>query len=321
MKIVIQPLLFRLRYSIIEGNVQDSFSIDQNTGVIKTKRRLDRENRSSYRLTVLGQNTRNRCHKGRAVVLVNVDDINDNSPTFALAQYSATILEGKPANTLVTKVTATDIDTGTNAQLTYSITSGNQGDKFEINSKGEVRSKQELDFEDKQRYTLGIKVQDGGSPSRSATTILTVTVQDVNEPPYFLKPCASNNTCKLTIRENNNRNAVLGAIQAKDPDRCNSLTYKIKTEQSQGANIFAVSNTGEITVLSPLDREFKSRYTAMLTAEDCGTPPLKVSTRLTVDVLDDNDESPRFSLKVYTASVHENIAKNTVVVQVSATGK
>ena len=302
--------------------MQDSFSIDQNTGVIKTKRTLDRENRSSYRLTVLGQNSRNRCHKGRAVVVVNVDDINDNSPTFALAQYSATILEGKPANTLVTKVTATDIDDGTNAQLTYSITSGNQGNKFEINNRtGEVRSRQELDFEDKQTYTLGIKVQDGGSPSRSATTILTVTVQDVNEPPYFLKPCASNNTCKFTIRENNNRNAVLGSIQAKDPDRCNSLTYKIKTEQSQGANIFAVSNTGEISVLSPLDREFKSQYTAVLTAEDCGTPPLKVSTRLTVDVLDYNDESPKFSLKLYTASVHENIANNTVVVQVSATGK
>ena len=313
--------LFSLEYSIVEGNVQGSFSIDKNSGVIKTTRKLDRENRASYRLTVLGRNTRNSCHKGRAVVLVSVDDINDNSPSFAHAQYSATILEGKPANILVTKVTATDNDAGTNAQLTYSITSGNQDKKFVINNKGEVRATQELDFEDTSSYTLRIKVQDGGSPSKSDTTTLTVTVQDVNEHPYFLSQCALNNTCKFSVKENNARNAKLGVIQAKDPDSCNSVTYKITTEQSQGSNVFAISNTGEITVLSSLDREFKSHYTAVVTAEDCGTPALKVSTRIRVDVLDDNDMSPRFSLNLYRASVHENIAKNSVVLQVIATGK
>lgn len=313
-------LFFSLKYSIVEGNVQGSFSIDQYNGVIKTTRKLDRENRASYRLTVLGQNTRNSCHKGRAVVLVDVADINDHSPVFAHAQYSATIPEGKPANTLVAKVTATDKDAGTNAQLTYSISSGNQDNKFSINSIGEVRSTQELDFEVKQSYSLGIAVKDGASPSRSASTTLTVVVQDVNEPPYFVKQCARNNTCKFTVQENK-PNTVLGNIQAKDPDNCNSLTYKIKTEQSQGVNVFAVSNTGQITVLTPLDREFRSHYTAVVTAADCGTPALKVSTRITVEVLDENDNSPRFALKLYKASVYENIAKNSVVLQVSASGE
>ena len=313
-------MFFSLEYSIVEGNIQGSFSIDKNSGVIKTTRKLDRENRASYRLTVLGRNTRNSCHKGRAVVIVDVEDVNDNSPSFAHAQYSASILEGKPANTFVTMVTATDDDAGTNAQLTYSITSGNQDNKFTINNNGEVRTTQELDFEVTSSYTLGIKAEDGGNQRKSDATTLTITVQDVNEAPYFLSQCALNNTCRFTVKENNARNAELGVIQAKDPDSCNSVTYKITTEQSQGANVFAISNTGKITVLSPLDREFKSHYTAVVTAKDCGTPAKEVSTRVSVEVLDDNDMSPRFSLSLYRASMHENIAKNSVVLQVIATG-
>ncbi|XP_068760232.1 protocadherin Fat 4-like [Montipora capricornis] len=309
---------YTLRYSIVKGNIQSSFSIDQNSGVITTTRKLDLETRASYRLTVLGQNVRNKCHKGRAIVNINVDDINDNAPSFARAQYSGTVLEGQAANTLAATVTATDMDYGTNAKLTYSITSGNSANKFSINMKGEVRTNQELDYEVQQSYTLGIKVQDGGRPSLSDSTKLTITVQDVNEPPYFVKDCALNNSCKFKIPENNVRNALLGVIQAKDPDTCNTVTYKISTDQSRGSKIFGISNTGQITVLSSLDRELKSHYTAVVTAEDCGTPALKISTRITVEVLDKNDMSPRFLRPLYKASVRENIAKNVVVLQVSA---
>ncbi|XP_067023578.1 protocadherin Fat 4-like isoform X2 [Acropora muricata] len=307
---------YRLRYSIVEGNVPNSFIIEPNSGVITTARKLDREKRASYRLTVLAQNVRNSCHKGRAIVNVKVSDINDNSPTFAHAQYSGTILEGTRANTLVAKVTATDIDSGINAQLTYSITFGNQGNKFSINNKGEVRTNQELDYEVKRSYTLEIKVQDGGG--RDDNTTLTIIVQDVNEPPYFVSPCANSGSCRFSIKENNARNAQIGVIQARDPESCSSLIYKITTEPSQGSRVFAVSNSGDITVLSSLDREFKSHYTAVVTVEDCGKPALKVSTRIRVEVLDENDMSPRFTQTVYRASVRENIDRNSKVLQVSA---
>ena len=314
-------ILIRLKYSIVEGN-PGCFTIDPDTGRIKTTKTLDRETRESYRLTVLGQNTRNSCHKGRAVVLVNVDDINDNAPAFDRVQYSARVLEEKPSGTFVAMVTATDKDTGTNAQLSYSFTSGNAGNKFTIDNRGEVRTTRVLNFEDKSKYTLEIKVQDGGQPPKSDTAALTVIVQDVNEPPYFVKPCALNNTCKFTVAENNNRNAQLAVIQAQDPDTsCNSLTYKITTEQSQNTKVFAISNTGQITVLSKLDREFKSHYTAVITVQDCGKPALKVTTRIQVEVLDVNDESPRFAFKSYKASVHENIAVGSTVLQVSASGE
>ena len=296
--------------------------MDSITGMIRTRQKLDRETKESYRLTILGQDINNRCHKGRAVVVVNVDDINDHAPKFGKSQYSATILEGKPANTLVVTVTATDKDAGTNAQLRYSINSGNQGSRFKINNGGEVRITQELNFEKQQSYTLGITVEDCGSPSKKASAILSVVVQDVNEPPKFVKPCAHNDTCKFSMKENNNRNAELGFLQATDPDTgCNSLSYEITTEPAQCSKVFAIDNNGKITVLSVLDREFKPLYTAVVTVEDCGSPALQVSTRITVEVLDENDISPKFALKTFKASVCENIAKNSVILQVTASGK
>ena len=315
-------MFFSLRYSITEGNQNNIFSIDSITGKIQTIQKLDRETNDSYRLTILGQDINNRCHKGRAVVIVNVDDINDHAPKFGKSQYSATILERKPTNTLVTTVTATDKDSGTNAQLSYSITSGNQGSRFKINNRGEVRITQELNFEQQQSYTLGITVQDGGSPSQKASATLSVVVQDVNEPPKFVKPCARNDTCKFSVKENNNRNAELGLLQATDQDTaCNSLSYEITTEQSQGSKVFAIDNNGKITVLSVLDREFRSLYTAVVTVEDCGSPALQVSTRITVEVLDENDNNPKFALNTFKASVYESIAKNSVILQVTASGK
>ena len=312
----------RLKYSIVEENDQGSFSINSDTGHISTTKKLDRETRSSYRLTVLGQNADNRCHKGRAVVLVDVEDVNDNSPVFPQGSYSATVSEEKPANTFVAMVTATDEDTGTNAKLTYSIKSGNDDKKFTISDKGEVTTTQVLNYEDKSRYTLGITAKDGGSPRKSDSTTLTVIVQDINEPPYFVEACARNNTCKFSVKENNNRNAQLGVIQAKDPDTgCGSLTYKITAEQSQNAKIFGIDNNGQIKVLLKLDREIKSHYSAVVIVQDCGSPALKVSTRIQVEVLDENDESPRFSLNSYKTSVHENIAKGSPVLQVSASGE
>ena len=315
-------MFLSLRYSITEGNKNNTLSIDSITGKIRTRRKLDRETKESYRLTILGQDSNNRCHKGRAVVVVNVDDINDHAPKFGKSQYSTTILEGKPANTFVATVTATDKDAGTNAQLSYSITSGNQGSRFKINNRGEVRITQELNFEQQQSYTLGITVQDGGSPSKKASATLSVLVQDVNELLKFVKPCAHNDTCKFSMKENNNCNAELGFLQAIDPDTgCNSLSYEITTEQSQGSKVFAIDNSGKITVLSVLDREFKSLYTAVVAVENCESPALKVSTRITVEVLDENDVSPKFASNTFRIFVYENIAKNSVILQVTASGK
>lgn len=51
------------------------------------------------------------------MISIRVGDDNDNKPRFEHDQYSAEVMENQAAMTTVVKVTATDRDTGKNADI------------------------------------------------------------------------------------------------------------------------------------------------------------------------------------------------------------
>ncbi len=69
--------------------------------------KLDYENTTQYSVVVVAQDLANECHKGRALVQINIVDLNDNYPTFNEDKYTARIPEDAPSGTLVTKVLLT----------------------------------------------------------------------------------------------------------------------------------------------------------------------------------------------------------------------
>ena len=68
-----------------------------------------------------------------------------------------------------------------------------------------------------------------------------------------------------------------------------------------------------------LDRETLSRYTLTITARDAGTPSLSTWTLVTVDVLDENDNSPEFMHSESKISVIETLAVGSELVTFQAT--
>lgn len=59
-----------------------------------------------------------------AKVLVYVEDCNDHSPTFLRSRYEADLSRQAPAGSQVVQVKALDRDVGSNAEIRYSILSG-----------------------------------------------------------------------------------------------------------------------------------------------------------------------------------------------------
>lgn len=59
-----------------------------------------------------------------AKVLVYVEDCNDHSPTFLRPSYEATISQQAPPGSQVVQVKALDKDVGSNAEISYSIVTG-----------------------------------------------------------------------------------------------------------------------------------------------------------------------------------------------------
>ncbi|XP_055011842.1 cadherin-related family member 5-like [Boleophthalmus pectinirostris] len=125
----------------------------------------------------------------RFQVIVLLQNLNDNIPTFAQELYTLSVAELTPVDTLVKTFTATDLD---NLEpLIYTLTS--TPDVFKLKSRtdpGIVVAKP-LDFDSIKSVQLILTVQDTdpATPTHTDTTTIDVTITDTdNRPPWF-QPC------------------------------------------------------------------------------------------------------------------------------------
>ena len=115
-------------------------------------------------------------------VIIHVLDENDNPPRFLNNSFFVNVQEKLPVGTVVTSVTAKDIDAGNNGEVRYTIDQGNSGSVFQINAtSGVITLQKQLDFERKNKYLLRVVARDQGLNSRSSFLFVTVYVLDSND--------------------------------------------------------------------------------------------------------------------------------------------
>lgn len=206
---------------------------------------------------------------------------------------------------------------GSNSQLSYSITSGDSLGQFNVNKNGVLSIRQPLDRESQSFYNLVVQVHDMAIPPASrytSTTQVSIILLDMNDnPPSFISP-------KLTyIPENTPIDTIVFKAQATDPDSGpNSyIEYNLLSPLENKFSIGTID--GEVRLTGELDRETVSNYNLTVIATDKGQPSLSSSTDVVVIVLDINDNNPVFVQKLYKVEIAENILTGTDVVQVSAT--
>ena len=129
--------------------------------------------------------------------------------------------------------------------------------------------------------------------------------------PEFL---ISNET---SVPENTAINTVITVIKAVDKDegRNSYLEYSLP---DSAAGMFTLGGAdGLLRVNGKLDREAKANYTLKVKAKDRGEPSRYTEMELLVKVLDENDNSPVFNPKQYSAFVPENASIGVTILQVS----
>lgn len=120
-------------YFIIGGNLDNVFGIQRtgnNEGEIYTKKRIDREEREHYLLTIkVGPSSRpteislaeyNPDDKSHLQVEINVEDIDDNSPSFERSSYVIGIRMNTEVNSELITLKAMDRDSSS-SMIMYSI--------------------------------------------------------------------------------------------------------------------------------------------------------------------------------------------------------
>lgn len=72
-------------------------------------------------------------------------------------------------------------------------------------------------------------------------------------------------------------------------------------------------NSGWIYLRGTLDRETRDRYDLTVLASDNGTPSATATARVIVNVMDANDNEPKFLRSTYEFTVEENLRRGAVV--------
>lgn len=304
----------KVHYSIISGNVKGQFYIHSPTGVIDVINPLDYEIIREYNLRIKAQDGgRPPLINGTGMVVVQVVDVNDNSPMFVSTPFQATVLENVAIGYSVIHIQAIDGDSGENARLEYRLTDTTPGFPFTINnSTGWITVSEELDRETTDFYTFGVQARDNGIPVMSSSASVSITVLDVNDNV----PTFTEKTYSLKINED----AVVGTsvltMTAVDRDVNSVVTYQISSGNTR--NRFAItsqSGGGLITLALPLDYKQERQYVLTVTASD-GTR--YDTAQVFINVTDANTHRPVFQSANYQVMLSEEKPVGSTVVVISA---
>ncbi|XP_055589136.1 protocadherin-like wing polarity protein stan isoform X4 [Uranotaenia lowii] len=309
-----------ISYSIQDRDDSLPLAVDSRTGWIHTTKPLDREDQSRYSFQVIALDGGIPPKSASTSVVVTIQDVNDNDPSFSPKYYEATIAEDQPPGTPVTTVTASDPDE--DSRLHYEITAGNTRGRFSItsqNGRGLITIAQPLDYKQERRFALTITATDSGQ--RTDTAIVNINITDANN----FAPVFENAPYSASVFEDAPVGTTVLVVFATDSDvGVNAqIAYFLNDESVNGLGInepFSVNpQTGAIVTNAPLDRETTSGYLLTVTAKDGGNPSLSDTTDVEISITDVNDNAPQFKVPLYQATISEDALIGTSVVQIAAT--
>ncbi|XP_074068884.1 protocadherin beta-2-like [Macrotis lagotis] len=279
---------------------------------------LDREEHSEVRFILTAVDGGTPSRSGTVQVRVIVVDINDNTPTFTQSQYEVQIPENSSIGSKVVTVSATDLDTGNNGEISYTIVHASESIRKTFHLKedlGELYLKEKVDFELIQSYTINIQATDGGGLSGECTVI--VEVIDLNDNPPELTISSLTNP----IPENSPETVVaVFRISDLDSGENGRMVCSIQDDIPFVLKP-SVENFFRLVTEGILDRESRAEYNITISVMDLGSPRLKSEHNLTVLISDVNDNPPVFTQREYKLYLQENNNPAVHIGSVSASDK
>ncbi|KAM9224333.1 desmocollin-2 isoform 1-T1 [Dugong dugon] len=259
----------RLKYSIIEQIPASPtlFSMHPSTGVITTTSfQLDRELIDRYQLKIKVQDMNGQYFglQTTSTCIINIEDVNDNLPTFTHTSY-VTSVEENIIDVEILRVTVEDKDliNTANWRASYTIFKGNENGNFKIvtdpkTNEGVLCVVKALNYEERQQVVLQIDVVNEAPYSqeatalRSATSTATVTINVENQDEG---PECSPLVQIVRIKENAPEGTQINGYKAYIPETGSSSGIRYKKLNDPKGWVSVDENSGSITIFRSLDRE------------------------------------------------------------------
>ncbi|XP_069510261.1 protocadherin gamma-A12-like isoform X23 [Ambystoma mexicanum] len=278
---------------------------------------LDREEQDVHSLILTATDGGNPVRSGTVQIEITVTDVNDNAPVFNQSVYKFRVLETLPTGVIVGTVRATDIDQGSNSEITYSFHTIKEAAlrKCKLNSStGEISLREKLDFEESEYYDFEVRSSDVGSLSSLCKVFIEVINVNDNSPEILMS------SLMKQVPENSPLGTVIALLEVYDRDMgeygkvtCtvpSQLPFQLK--KSVGSYYSLVTD-------GVLDREEVPQYNITVTATDNGIPQLSKTENINLQITDENDNPPLFQQMSYSAYIMENIPQGTSLFAAKAT--
>ncbi|NXJ95515.1 CELR2 protein, partial [Corythaixoides concolor] len=285
----------RVFYTFQGGDDGDGdFIIESTSGIVRTLRRLDRENVPLYTLRAFAVDKGVPAKRTPVEIQVTVLDVNDNPPVFERDEFDIFVEENSPIGLVVARITATDPDEGTNAQIMYQIVEGNIPEVFQLDIfSGELTALADLDYESKAEYVM--VVQATSAPLVSRATV-HVRLRDANDNSPQLKNFEILFNNYITNRSGSFPGGVIGRIPAHDPDVSDSLTYAF--EQGNELNLVLLDpRSGDLRLSPALDNNRPLEAVMRVSVSD-GVHSATAQCTLRVTVITDEMLSNSITLRL-----------------------
>lgn len=238
--------------------------------------------------------------------------INRHTPQFEdHFPQSIDVLENVPINTPLSRLAATDPDTGFNGKLVYVVADGNEEGCFDIELEtGLLTVAAPLDYEATKFYILNVTVFDLGTPGKSSWKLLTVNVKDWNDNAPRFPPGGY----QLTISEDTEVGTTIAELKTEDADSEDNGRVRY-TLLSPTEKFSLHPLTGELVVTGHLDRESEPWYVLKVEARDQPRKghQLFSVTDLIVTLEDVNDNSPQCITELSRLKVPEDLPLGTIL--------
>ncbi|KAM9376021.1 uncharacterized protein KZ484_008556 [Pholidichthys leucotaenia] len=306
------------RARIVTGENVQHTELKAEKGIMVVNERIDREQLCgdvtpcSFSFEVILENPM-ELHR----ITVEVLDINDHAPVFPNKDkpINFEISESAAIGVQFPLQSAEDFDVGQNALQDY-ILSPNDNFilKQHANPDGskyiEMVLQKPLDREKNPHFSLKLMAVDGGTPQRSGTVNIDITVLDVNDNV----PVFNQSVYKASVVENTKKGTSIITVTAKDADSDSNgiVEYSLSKMKGSAAHLFSINkNTGTIYVSGEIDFEKDKKYEVRVEAKDRGG--LTGTSKIVFDVLDVNDNVPIINIMSFSTPLAEDAPPGTTI--------
>ncbi|XP_050787366.1 calsyntenin-1 isoform X4 [Gopherus flavomarginatus] len=169
----------------------DAVVVDKSTGegIIRSKEKLDCELQKDYTFTIQaydcgkGPDGTNAKKSHKAIVHIQVNDVNEYAPVFKEKSYKATVIEGKRYDNIL-KVDAVDADCSPQfSQIcTYEIVTPDV--PFAIDKDGYIKNTEKLIYGKERQYKLTVTAYDCGKKRAAEDVLVKISIKPTCKPAW-----------------------------------------------------------------------------------------------------------------------------------------